>query len=235
MKLKIVPVLLVLVCSSQQIYADSLGDCFSALKYDAELQPISDKVALALVDEVTFGMLSNEATPTSDETQAIYKWATKREQCLKSYPPPNNPITQINMEGFNSIQSLILDLYKGAITYGQFARQRQENAKMVDAKIQGVSGQQQQYQQRQYQQQQAYQDAQAAQAFNAAGGTPGQLMSKAYSNVGSAAVQLGAGMLQQQYQPQYQQPQPQQYIIKHPITTKCKWDVLMQQTVCTTE
>lgn len=46
-----------------------------------------------------------------------------------------------------------------------------------------------------YQQIQAQQDAQAAQAFNAAGGSPGQLKAQALSNVGSAAVGLGAGMM----------------------------------------
>lgn len=46
-----------------------------------------------------------------------------------------------------------------------------------------------------YQQQQAQQNAQASQAFNAAGGTPGQLMAQAYSNAGSSAVGLGAGMM----------------------------------------
>lgn len=46
-----------------------------------------------------------------------------------------------------------------------------------------------------YQQQQAQQNAQASQAFNAAGGTPGQLMAQAYSNAGSSALGLGAGMM----------------------------------------
>lgn len=46
-----------------------------------------------------------------------------------------------------------------------------------------------------YQQQQAQQNAQAAQAFNSAGGTPGQLMAQAYSNAGSSALGLGAGMM----------------------------------------
>lgn len=134
----------------------SLEGCIDVLKYDVELKPISDKVALSGIGEQTFGMLANENHPTLDETQAIFRWATKREQCIRSNPPQNSPITQANMEGFNAAQSLILDLYKGSITYGQFARQRQEIAKMVDAKTQQIIGQyqQQQAQQQQYQQQQ---------------------------------------------------------------------------------
>jgi len=162
-------VLLALLCSSQQVYADSLGDCFNALKYDAELQLISDKVALARVDEVTFSMLSNETTPTLDETQAIYKWATKREQCFKNYPPPNNPVTQVVRDGFNAVQSLILNLYKSSITYGQFAKQCQETMKMVVAKIQGVAGQQQQYQQQQEQQQRQFCETRFQQCLSRAG------------------------------------------------------------------
>lgn len=46
-----------------------------------------------------------------------------------------------------------------------------------------------------YQQMQAQQNAQAAQAFNSAGGTPGQLMAQAYSNAGSGALGLGAGLM----------------------------------------
>lgn len=46
-----------------------------------------------------------------------------------------------------------------------------------------------------YQQMQTQQNAQAAQAFNSAGGTPGQLMAQAYSNAGSGALGLGAGLM----------------------------------------
>lgn len=157
MKLKtLLLVLLALLCSSQHIYAESLGDCFNALQYDNELQPISDKVALGRVGEVSFSMLANEATATPNEAQAIYKWAIKRERCFKSDPPPNNIVTHVVTDGFNTVQSLLLDLHKGAITYGQFNRQCQEIMRILTARIQEIAGQQQQqqFQQQQYQQQQ---------------------------------------------------------------------------------
>lgn len=150
MKLKAVLVLLVLLCSSQHIYAD----CFDALENDTELQVIRDKVALVSSNSQTFGMLSNENYPSSDEKPAIYKWAIKREQCVNSRPLSNDTVGQIYRETFNAVQSLILDLYKGTITYGQFTRQRQEIAKIAAAKTQQIIGQ---YQQQQMQQQQQYQ------------------------------------------------------------------------------
>lgn len=165
MKLKVLLVLLALLCSSQQVYAD----CFDALKYDAELQPISDKVALVGSDGHTFSMLANENYPTSDEKQIIYKWATKREQCINSRPQPNNPVEQINREAFNAGQSLILDLYKGTITYGQFARKRQEIKNLADAKTQAVIGQYQQQQMQQQRQQQQFCEARLQQCLSRAG------------------------------------------------------------------
>jgi hypothetical protein len=144
-----------LLFSANQANAYGLVDCFNALKYDSQLQPISEKVELARVGDVTFGMLANEDRPTSEEKQAIFKWATKRDQCFNAYPPPNNLSTQAVRDGYNSVQSLILDLYKGAITYGQFAKQSRETMEMVVARIQGSAGQyqRQQAQQQQYQQQ----------------------------------------------------------------------------------
>lgn len=142
--------LLVMLCSAQQVYAD----CLDALAYNTELQPIRDKVALVSVRDQTFGMLANENRPTSDEMQAIFKWGTEREQCLKIFPPSSNPVDQLIHEGNNAIQSLILDLYKGSITYAQFARQRQDIANAVDARTQQIIGQSQQQQMQQQQERQ---------------------------------------------------------------------------------
>ena len=116
--MRVVVFALLMLVSSSGWCAD---DCFNALEHDAELSSIKDKVSLVYSDSQTFSLLASEAIPTLDETQVIYIWATKREQCFKSDPRPS-PITQT----FNAVQSLILDLYKGGITYGQFAKQRQE-------------------------------------------------------------------------------------------------------------
>lgn len=153
--MKLLVVSLVLLLSTQQAGAYDLGDCFNALEYDNELQLISDKVPLARLNEVTFGMLSNEDTPTPEETQTIYKWAIKREQCFKNYPPPRNLVTNIVREGFIALQAHILDLYKSRITYGQFANLCQETSQMIVANMNSAATQQQQSdQQRQRQKRQ---------------------------------------------------------------------------------
>lgn len=165
MKLNAVLVLLVLLCSSQHIYAD----CFDALENDTELQVIRDKVALVSSNSQTFGMLSNENYPSSDEKPAIYKWAIKREQCVNSRPLSNDPVGQIYRETFSAGQSLILDLYKGTITYGQFASKRQEIKKLADAKMQAVIGQYQQQQMQQQRQQQQFCETRLQQCLSRAG------------------------------------------------------------------
>lgn len=157
MNLKIMLILFALLCNTQQVYAGN--NCFYALKYDAELQPISGYVALGSSNEQTFSMLANESYPTSDEKQVIYTWAIKREQCKKSTPPIVIPYGEMIMnEAYNSLQSLLIDLYKGTITYGQFARQRQEINKALDAKVHAYDQQQGQQNQMQPQYQQPQQN-----------------------------------------------------------------------------
>lgn len=190
MKLKAVLVLLALLGSMQHAYADPLSDCINTLERDSVLQPISDKVSLAGKTDRLFSMMANESFPTSSEKEAIFAWATKRERCINDNPPPNNPITQVNREGFNAVQSLILDLYKGIITYGQFTRQRQEIAKIVDAKTQQIIGQ---YQQQQMQQQQQYQQ-QEEYLYQACMNRAGDIYQRNACQMERAGRQLGGAL-----------------------------------------
>ena len=152
MKFKLMLVLVVMLCSVQLVYAE----CFEELGYDHDLYMIADKVALSGIAGQTFSMLANENLPTSEEKVAIFKWGEKREQCGKSLGQPNNPIAQINYEGFKAFQLLILDLYKGSMTYSQFAKQRQDIRSATEAREQQLKEQylQQMMQMQQNQQQQ---------------------------------------------------------------------------------
>ena len=152
MKFKVLLVSVVMLCSAQLVYAD----CFEELGYDHDLYMIADKVALSGIAGQTFSMLANENFPTAEEKVAILKWGEKREVCSKSIEPPNNPIAQIGYEGFKAFQLLILDLYKGSMTYSQFARQRQEINNVMGARSQQMKAQylQQMMQMQQNQQQQ---------------------------------------------------------------------------------
>jgi hypothetical protein len=151
----VILILIGLLFSAKQANAYDLDNCFNSLKYDPQLQTISDKVDLVYVGQPTFGMQANDNRPTTEEAQLIYRWGIRRDECFRNYPPPNNLAAQPVTEGFNAFQSLILDLYNGAVTYGQFAKQGKEISAMIVARIQGNVGQYQQlqYQQQQYQQQ----------------------------------------------------------------------------------
>lgn len=155
MKIKTAINLLVLLCTTQLVYAE--GNCFDALAYDDELQLIRDKVVLISdASKQTFDMLANESFPTSEEAQVVYKWGSKRDRCFRSFAPPRNAVEQAIAEGFNTSQRLILNLYKGNITYGQFAIQRQEQVKIVNESLQNINSHQQMRQQQMPQQRPAY-------------------------------------------------------------------------------
>lgn len=130
--------------------------CNLALDGDPILQPIRDKVVLSGLSDPPFSMMANDDYATPSERQAILLWGSKRERCVKDNPPDASPISQVADEGFSAVQALILDLYKGQMTYGQFARKRQEVDAITRARIQQIIGQyqQQQSQQQRYQQQQ---------------------------------------------------------------------------------
>lgn len=121
------------------------ADCMRDLANDPELYYIKDKIALGGVDQQTFDMLANESYPTSDDKKIILKFGSKREECRKKMNSSGNgTLEQLYSSAFNASQSLILDLYSGVITYGQFARKRQDILSNLEAKERGVLVQQQQ-------------------------------------------------------------------------------------------
>lgn len=155
MKLKMMLVMLVLLSHTLHAVADPMGDCIAALANDDALQPIADKVALSGDSDRAFFMMANNSHPTASEKVVILDWGNKRERCLSNNPPPQNPVTHILVEGFRTVQSMILDLYNGDVSYGEFNRRRQDLNNAQQAMLQQVINQyqQQQFQQRQYQQQ----------------------------------------------------------------------------------
>lgn len=165
MLLKLVPMLLAL-CMQPALAEnanEALVNCFSSIKNDLELQPITDKVSLSSSRDQTFSMLANEKRTTAREKQIIAKWGEKRELCLKTYTPVDGPYNQISLNAFKATQSLILDLFKGQLSYGQFARKRQDVDDKLSAEAQVIANQlqqKQQEQQRQVQQQQQYEQQQ---------------------------------------------------------------------------
>lgn len=158
MKLRLLPVTALLLLGAAKLAIADVYTCIGGLDADTSLWPIRGKVALSSSASQPFSMLADSTTPSKEEAQSLLDWGSKREQCVKANPfPSNNPYRQHVIEGFNATQSILIELYNGRITYGQFARQRQEIARIVEARTQQMTDQyqQQQYQQQQYQQQRA--------------------------------------------------------------------------------
>ena len=131
---------------AQRIRSQYVGliRCFlSALEYDATLQPIRDKVSLSGGKDRLFSQMADESYPTPNEREIIRAWGEKRQHCAN--------INQVNDEGFNAAQMLILELYKGGVTYGQFTSQVQDLVKNISEQHRQQQAQQQNQQQQQRQ------------------------------------------------------------------------------------
>ena len=108
-----------------------------------ELDPIRHKVELcrAVWDAPPpFEVASNDGYPTDLERQAISKWATMRDACLArqrslSRVPASATAMQATFieqdaafgdEVSGKVSALIVALYQGKLTYGEFAQKRYE-------------------------------------------------------------------------------------------------------------
>jgi hypothetical protein len=115
----------------------------SRVKTATELEPISKNIELNRKPEtaVPFEIASNTSYPTSEEAKVIAKWALIRDEYLKEVqsinsdnPPTGSAIQQANeakLRSFNyelqaKINELIVTLYQGKLTYGEFAQKRYE-------------------------------------------------------------------------------------------------------------
>lgn len=109
--------------------SEQAGKCYNRLTDSAELKPIADKVGLSGVRDQSFAMLANEALASEEEKKIIMRWGAMRDACQKGTKLyftfwPNNPLVPID-QGINDAgNQLILGLYRGALTYGQFAKLR---------------------------------------------------------------------------------------------------------------
>jgi hypothetical protein len=160
MKFSVGLVSLSLLFITSHAAAEPWGDCLRGLASDYALQPIADKVALSGSSDRLFSMMANDSYPTATEKAVILDWGNKRERCNSSYPPQQSPVTHLYVEGFRTVQSMIFDLYKGNISYGEFSRRREDSNTVLQARLQQLEGQyqqQHQYQQQQNQQQHQYQ------------------------------------------------------------------------------
>lgn len=122
----------VAIASNPEAYRtlrDQAVECYKKLAGDPELEALSKKVALSRTDAVSLIMLADESKPTLTEKPIIALWAAKRDICANlmkiefSFFPSdkNGPIQQFQMGKANE---LILALYKGDLTYGEYSSKR---------------------------------------------------------------------------------------------------------------
>ena len=104
--------------------------CWKKLKSNSQLNIISSKLALRGADEQTFSMLANTSKPTEEEKSAINVYADLRTNCIKEEikTQANDPLAvrQLYISSTGAIENQLVALYKGNITYGQFAQSRKE-------------------------------------------------------------------------------------------------------------
>ena len=116
--------------ASYKTLQEQANTCIKNIKEDSDLQEISEKVMLS-GGEPSIIMMANDDLPTLDEKKLIIKWAGKREVCNKMYREdasyfPGNPQAFAATNTIDSFNRLVLNLYKGTVSYGEFALKRAE-------------------------------------------------------------------------------------------------------------
>jgi hypothetical protein len=111
--------------------------CFDKIKTQPQLNIISSKLSLGGLDEQTFSMLTNTSKPTEEEKTAINVYADLRKNCIKEHikTQDQDPLAarQLYASSTGAVENLLVDLYKGNLTYGQFAQLRKEIATITMA------------------------------------------------------------------------------------------------------
>jgi hypothetical protein len=105
----------------------------SEILANEKLAPLSAKLSLGVTTNQSFEMLTNNSYPTDQEKELIKMWFLKRDFCVtsiaeereKALPPE---INAINNKEYALFRGMIADLYLSKITYGEFAKMRQNNA-----------------------------------------------------------------------------------------------------------
>jgi hypothetical protein len=115
--------------TSQTSLVAKAKNCWDKIKTQPQLTIISSKVAFGH-DEPTFLMFANTSKPTEEEKSAINIYADLRTNCIKEenkveaiYPLA---VRQLYLSSRSAIENQLVALYKGNLTYGQFAQSRKE-------------------------------------------------------------------------------------------------------------
>ncbi len=119
-------------------------NCFNALRYDPSLNLIAAKVGLGSHADQTFALMANESYPTESEKAVILEYGNKRQRCLNDSPQNQHPSSLAYVQAQRSLQMLLLKLYGGHMTYGDFIRQKEALSNSHQASQTEISNQLQQ-------------------------------------------------------------------------------------------
>ena len=125
-----------MVRQDTQVYLQSVT---ARLKSDSVLSKISGKIWLESVEKTPLSFYSNNERVSDDEKQAIQRLAelqnifdSERQEIIKKH---NLPVLDLNNLASAALSSLLIDLYLGKITYGEFAIKRRDISNNFDAAI----------------------------------------------------------------------------------------------------
>lgn len=148
--------------------AQTFKSCSEALAFNSELAPLKDKIALAGIDGQTFQMKTNASKPSENEKKLIARWIELRDECWKNDIDHRNRLHPSLAATLNEAKRLFeglnLDLYDGKITYGDYARRRDEIDSTLKPKYEEIRRNLQQQQQQEMAQRQSQQANQVASA-----------------------------------------------------------------------
>lgn len=107
------------------------------------LYPIRSKIPFR-PEDTTFEMLTDRSKPTDTERAAIVVFAKTKRACaneslstMRRFSPPiPAQLVVLDEVAWNRFQFLLADLHGGLLTYGEFARKRQEQSAEHQAKVQ---------------------------------------------------------------------------------------------------
>lgn len=121
--------------------------CFTELENNSELQPLKNKVKLGFAKDQSIQMLANKEKPNAKDRALLLKWDEMRNECMTPYLAwlQNNTspaIVALSKGSISSFKSSLAALYAGDITYGEFAKRRQEISDKVDTEMAKIQGQQ---------------------------------------------------------------------------------------------
>ena len=123
-----------------QIEQERVSSYCRDLFRDSALDSLRVKMAIESPKDTTFEMLTDQSRPTQSERLAIVTFARDKQECNRAWSssarrfPISAQAIVLREANAARFQFLLADLHGGVLTYGEFARKRQELAAELDAK-----------------------------------------------------------------------------------------------------